>query len=91
MNSGQVIVVSAGTPVRGPAAVGGLISLVAHPDNGGVCWVGNDNDADGGTTPTTGYPLVAGGAPLICRVGLLSDLWFDAGTAGDVICWATLL
>lgn len=86
--SGQVTVTTTGTAVRGSDVQCNFVSLLAHPDNTDTVWVGDDDAGD--VSSSNGYPLKAGGAPVVLRVTNLRDLWFDADVSGEKICWLRL-
>ena len=86
--SGQVTVTTAGTAVRGPDESAHLVAIAPHPSNSGTpIWVGDD--AAGDVASTTGFPLPAG-VQVVVEVSNLRDLWFDATTNGDKVCWLKL-
>ena len=85
--SGQITITTAGTAVQGPSApTGSNFFLKAHPDNTNDVWVGNDGADD--VTADNGFPL--GSEGLAIRVGSLDELWFDADTNGEKVCWYKL-
>jgi hypothetical protein len=85
--SGQITIPAAGTPVRGDGEPGRFFALSAHPDNAAVVWVG---EVDGAVSAASGYPLRAGGPPLVVEVANLNQLYFDANSDGDAVCWIKL-
>lgn len=89
MRSGQVTVITAGTAVQGGnIPLGGVIGLVAHPDNTDVVYFGNDGAGD--VSSSTGVALSVNGPALLARTANLNQIWFDAATDGDIICWYTI-
>ena len=87
--SGQVNVVTAGTAVQGPDIKGELFALQANPGNSDVAWVGNDGADD--VAAANGFPLNAAGPGIVVQVAeSLNELWFDAATNGDDVCWIRL-
>lgn len=83
--SGQIDIPSAGTAVQGPNidCPNGVFIKALRANTGNV-YVGNDGAGD--VTTSNGFELDAGEVILI-QVSNLSDLWFDAGTSGDDVCW----
>ena len=87
--SGQVNVTTNGTAVQGPDIKGKMFALQAHPSNSDVAWVGNDGAND--VSSANGFPLNAVGPGIVLVVdSSLNELWFDAATNGDDICWIRL-
>jgi len=83
--SGQITVTTAGTAVQGPASPQGLLFLLrAHPGNTGVVYAGNDGSDD--VTASNGFPLSSTSVTQ-AYTSSLRDLWFDAATDGDKVCW----
>lgn len=83
--SGQITVTTAGTAVQGSAV--DLINGVwirALEGNTGNVYVGNDGAGD--VTSSNGFELGPGDLVLV-QAQNLSDLWFDAATNGDKLCW----
>ena len=87
VRSGQVTVTTAGSAVQGTDTPGFLFSLVAHPDNADTVWVGNVSEDVAGTT---GYPLQPQSNPVVLQLANLNELFFDADSDGDIICWLKL-
>jgi hypothetical protein len=83
--SGQVTVATAGTAVQGTSIPGPEFALTAHPDNTGVVYVGNDGAND--VTSANGYALGTAEGMVVVRAANLNELWFDAATNGDIVCW----
>lgn len=84
--SGQITVTTAGTAVQGPATpTGRWFVLAAHPDNTNDVWVGNDGADD--VTASNGFGLAAGDAVAVEVRRSLDELWFDADTNGEKVCW----
>lgn len=83
--SGQITVSTAGTAVRGTSVTGYEFAITAHPDNTGVVYVGNDGAND--VAATNGYPLGTAEGWVVVKAGNLNELWFDAATNGDKVCW----
>lgn len=82
-------VTTTGTAVQGPDIKGKLFALQANPANSDVAWVGNDGAGD--VASTNGFPLNATGPGVVLVVdSSLNELWFDAATNGDDICWIRL-
>lgn len=83
--TGQITVASAGTAVQGSDVdlINGVY-IRALAGNAGVVYVGNDGAGD--VTSANGFELSAGDF-IIIQVRNLSDLWFDAATGGDKLCW----
>ena len=96
--SGQITVTTAGTAVQGPdTPSGGKFALAAHPGNTGIVYVGNDGAGD--VASTNGFPLhstaTLAGSYVVVDFGrfgqrALDELWFDAATSGDKVCWLLL-
>jgi len=85
--SGQINVPAAGTAVPGPDVQGGTFILLAHPDNTGSCWIGNDGADD--VTDANGFALVAN-VPITINTPNLNKYQFDADTNDNKICWLRL-
>lgn len=84
MVSGQVTVVTAGTAVQGPDKAGTKFKFTGHPSNTGAIYIGNvDDDIDA----NNGFALVSGDIVELRVGGNLNNVYFDAATSGDVICW----
>lgn len=88
IRSGQITITGAGTAVQGTDNRGNLFAIVAHPGNSGTAYFGNDGAGD--VTSSNGYPLIAGGSPVLVEALNLSDFWFDSTTDGDKVCWVNL-
>ena len=86
--SGQITVAAAGTAVQGTAIPGLEFALTAHPDNTGVVYAGNDGAND--VTSANGYALGTAENSVAVCTGNLNELWFDAATNGDIVCWLRL-
>lgn len=83
--SGQITVTTAGTAVQGTAVVlNNGVWIKALAGNTGVVYVGNDGAND--VTSANGFQLSAGDLILV-QVRNLNELWFDAATNGDKLCW----
>ena len=85
--SGLIDVPAAGTAVQGPTTPGATnarFTLVAHPNNAGAIYVGNDGADD--VSLTTGVALDPGDQ-LQVNVKNLAELWFDAETSGNDCTW----
>jgi hypothetical protein len=83
--SGQITVTTAGTEVQGPDIAGSNGFYVkALAGNTGVVYVGNNGA--GVVSSTTGFQLDKSNVILI-QVENLNELWFDAATSGDKLCW----
>ena len=83
--SGQVTVTTAGTAVQGTdvdSDNGFFIKALAA--NSGVVYVGNDGAGD--VSSSNGYQL-SSGEQILVEASNLKDMWFDAATNGDKICW----
>jgi len=85
--SGQITITSAGTAVQGPDEVGAMFALAAHPDNSGTVWVGNEG---GDVSSSNGYPLTTSGPPVVMQIANINQIWADAETDGDIVCWIKL-
>lgn len=88
--SGQITITTAGTAVQGTDIPGPEFILSPHPGNTGVVYVGNDGAGD--ITASNGYPLGDVGATstghvIYIRAANLNELWFDAASNGDKVCW----
>jgi len=82
---GQITVTTAGTEVQGSGVnLANGVYIKALAGNTGKVYVGNDGA--GAISATTGFELSQGDMILI-QVGNLSQLWFDAATSGDKLCW----
>lgn len=83
--SGVITVTTAGTAVNGTdVKTPNGVFIRGLTGNTGVVYVGNDGAGD--VAATNGYELDKGQAIYIC-VANLKDLWFDAATNGDKLCW----
>lgn len=83
-HSGQITVTTAGTAVQGSDTGGGSTFYIkALAGNTGIVYVGNDGAGD--VTSANGFELSAG--EVVHFSGILEDLWFDAATDGDKLCW----
>ena len=89
--SGVITISSAGTAQQGtdvaawrPAIDGGGFFIRGLAANTGVIYVGNDGAGD--VASTNGYSLAAG-AQIFVVCNNLNELWFDAATSNDKICW----
>ena len=86
--SGQITIATAGTAVRGTSQVGSAFLISPHPSNtGAYIWLGNDDAASPDVSSANGYPVLTGGPPAYVEVPNLDQLWFDAHTNGDKVCW----
>ncbi len=83
--SGQITVSTAGTAVQGPDEVCRLVVIKPLSSNTGVVYVGNDGAGD--VASTNGFEMASTASPITLSVNNLQDLWFDAATNGDVLCW----
>ena len=83
--SGQITVTTAGTAVQGPDENCHHVAIKALSGNTGVVYVGNDDAGD--VTSANGFEMAATDDQVIMRVSNLQDLWFDAATDGDILCW----
>lgn len=84
--SGQITVTTAGTAVQGTdVTLNNGVWLAALGGNTGNCYVGNDGAND--VTATNGFELVKGVTFIHVTVRNLNELWFDAATNGDKVCW----
>ena len=85
IRSGQVSVTAAGTAVQVSTDTSKRYWMLrAHPDNSDDIFIGNDGSND--VTSSNGLPLKATDPP-IDFVGRLSDLYVDASSSGDKLCW----
>lgn len=77
---GHKTVTTAGSPESGPdVALTNGVWITALPTNTKNGWVSNVI-----TAPTAdGWPLVAGGSPMLFMVDNLNKLYFDMSTGGD--------
>ena len=87
--SGQITVTTAGTAVPGADVSGEKFLLSPHPSNTGVVYVGNDGADDITSSNGFGLGYEASGNPIleVTVVRNLKELYFDAETNGDKICW----
>jgi len=83
--SGQITVSTAGTAVQGTDIPGPEFAITAEPGNTGVVYVGNDGAGD--VTATNGYPLGTAEGWVYIQAANLNELWFDAASNGDKVCW----
>ena len=84
--SGQVTVTAAGTAVQaGADAASKQYWLRAHPDNTGNIAIGGDD-----VTVGSGLVLASGDPPILVECAL-SELYVDAATDGDKLCWLLVL
>lgn len=81
--SGQITIAAAGSAVRGTFSTAKVVVVKAHPDNADTVWVGNDGADD--VTSANGFPLDPGEG--LVMTGGLSDVFFDADSNGDKVCW----
>ena len=89
IRSGQVTVAAAGTAQQVGTDEGErLYYFRADPDNTGSIAIGNDGNND--VSMTNGLILDEADPPIpvVCR---LSDLYVDADTNDDVLCWFVVL
>ena len=87
--SGQVTVTSAGTAVQAGTDEGiRTYVLRAHPDNSGDIAIGNDGAND--VTTSNGLLLKSTDPPFVYH-GKLSELYVDADTNGEKLCWLVVL
>lgn len=88
--SGQVTVTTSGTAVQGPTFPGAANNkrvrfyIKAHPGNTDTVWIGEDGGGD--VASGNGFPLNVGEGMEV-ELNSLSELWFDASSSGDIICW----
>ena len=83
-HSGQITITTAGTAVQGVDTDGGNgFYIKALAGNTGIVYVGNDGAGD--VTSANGFELSAG--DVVFFEGVLENLWFDAATDGDKVCW----
>jgi len=89
--SGVITIATAGTAQQGsdiaawvPAIEGGGFFIRGLSANTGVVYVGNDGAGD--VSSSNGYSLAAG-AQIFVTCNNLNELWFDAATNGDKVCW----
>jgi hypothetical protein len=85
--SGQIDIAAAGTAVQGTDTdLIGNYAIKGHVDNTGAVFVGKvAADVDS----TNGYPLDPG-QDIVVHLSSLSELWFDAETSGNNVCWLYL-
>ena len=84
--AGQITVTTAGTAVQGATTVlENGVYIKALAGNTGKVYVGNDGADD--VTSANGFELSPGDPPIIIQVWNLNELWFDAATNGDKLCW----
>lgn len=89
IRSGQITVTTAGTAVQAGTDTTERAYLIrAHPDNTGDIWIGNDGDDD--VSASNGFSLATEDGP-IDFVGKFSELWVDADTNGEKLCWLLVL
>jgi len=90
IKTNQFTVTTAGTAVQGPASpLGRTFYLSAHPSNTGAVWVGDDGA--GAVSNANGFPLLVDARPIEVNVPRsLADLWFDADTNGNSVCWSAV-
>jgi hypothetical protein len=83
--TGQITVATAGTAVQGSdVKLTSGVWIEALAGNTGVVYFGNDGAGD--VTADNGYQLDKGKATF-APVANLNELWFDAATSGDKLCW----
>lgn len=83
--SGVITVTTAGTAVQGSSVeLNNGVFIKALSGNSGVTYVGNDGAND--VASTNGFELAAGDV-IVVQVRNLNELWFDAATNGDKLCW----
>jgi hypothetical protein len=84
--TGQITVTTAGTAVQGSdVPLDNGVYIKALSGNSGLVYVGNDGADD--IASGNGYELSAGDQ-IILQVKNLNELYFDAATNGDKLCWA---
>lgn len=83
--SGQITVTTAGTAVQGDNTGAGIFALKPHHDNSDVVFVGA---VSGDVTNANGFVLDVGEGVIVSRN--LNELWFDADSNGDKVCWLRL-
>lgn len=84
--SGQVTVTTAGVAVQaGTDSAIRRYWLRAHPDNAGAIAIGGDD-----VTVDSGLVLASGDPPILVECAL-SELYVDAATGGDALCWLQVL
>ena len=83
--SGKITIATAGTAQRGPDEVCRHVAIKAVAANTGVVYVGNDDAGD--VAAANGFEIAQTDDHIVLVVNNLLDLWFDAATNGDVICW----
>jgi hypothetical protein len=89
IRSGQVTVSAAGTAVQAGTDTGiRRYVLRAHPDNSGDIAIGNDGAND--VTTSNGLLLKSTDPPIIFA-GKLSELYVDADTNDDKLCWLQVM
>jgi hypothetical protein len=83
--SGVIDIPTAGTAVQGTDIVTpNGVWIKALAGNSGLTYVGNDGAGD--VASTNGFELTAGDV-IHVTVQNLNELYFDAATNGDDICW----
>lgn len=86
--TGQITVTTTGTAVQGPnVLINGSVYLKGLAGNTGLVYYGNNDNGDVDTS--TGFEL-SPGEKIVVDVGNLNELWFDAATSGDKLCWSKI-
>jgi len=87
--SGQITVTTAGTAVAGPDVdIVNAVLIRGLTGNTGLVYVGNDGAGD--VTSANGFELDSGEDTIELSSAVvtnLSQLYFDAATSGDKLCW----
>ena len=86
--AGQITVTTAGTAVIGTDVPGYGFVVKAMAGNTGIVYVGNDGAGD--ITATNSFELSAG-ETIYIETDNLANLYFDAATNGDKVCWVKSL
>jgi len=89
--SGQIVIATAGTETKGPdiALVNKAVIIRAMSTNSGVVYLGGNTSATDFAT-TDGYELAANKEVVLESIANLNEVWFDAATNGDKLCWLML-
>jgi hypothetical protein len=86
--TGQMTLGASGSVSQFPTLDAHRVTLVAHPSNNGVVWVGQQSGTVNGET---GFPLEASGEHLYLE-GLVAmgALYASPDVASDKLCWVLL-
>lgn len=86
--SGQKTVTTAGTAVQLPSTNPGVYEIGYLPWNAGsYVYTGNDGSTTGDVTSANSFVLTSTLASILVSVTNLNQIWIDADTDGDGVCW----